>query len=49
MDKLQLIVLGLSASPAGNNAYALILKEANGDRRLPIIIGANEPDGNTRL
>lgn len=42
MDKLQLIVLGLSASPAGNNAYALILKEANGDRRLPIIIGAFE-------
>ncbi|MFP4370118.1 MAG: bifunctional nuclease domain-containing protein [Candidatus Kapaibacterium sp.] len=42
MDKIQLIVLGLSASPAGNNAYALILKEADGERRLPIIIGAFE-------
>lgn len=42
MEKIQLIVLGLSASPAGNNAYALILKELNGDRRLPIIIGAFE-------
>ncbi len=42
MDKIQLTVLGLSASPASNNAYALILKEVNGDRRLPIIIGAFE-------
>ncbi|MDA3844122.1 MAG: DUF151 domain-containing protein [Candidatus Kapabacteria bacterium] len=42
MEKVKLIVLGLSASPAGNNAYALILKEAEGDRRLPIIIGAFE-------
>lgn len=37
-----MVVLGLSASPASNNAYALILKEANGNRRLPIIIGAFE-------
>jgi bifunctional DNase/RNase len=42
MEKIQLIVLGLSASPASNNAYALILKEVDGDRRLPIIIGAFE-------
>ncbi len=42
MDKIQLVVLGLSASPASNNAYALILKEADGNRRLPIIIGAFE-------
>lgn len=42
MDKIQLVVLGLSASPASNNAYALILKEADGTRRLPIIIGAFE-------
>lgn len=42
MDKIQLTVMGLSASPASNNAYALILKEADGDRRLPIIIGAFE-------
>ncbi|MFC2131500.1 bifunctional nuclease domain-containing protein [Bacteroidota bacterium] len=42
MEKIQLSVLGLSASPASNNAYALILKEMNGNRRLPIIIGAFE-------
>jgi len=42
MEKIPLIVLGLSASPASANAYALILKELNGKRRLPIIIGAFE-------
>jgi bifunctional DNase/RNase len=42
MEKIQLVVLGLSASPASNNAYALILKETDGNRRLPIIIGAFE-------
>jgi uncharacterized protein len=42
MEKIELSVLGLSASPASNNAYALILKEVNGNRRLPIIIGAFE-------
>lgn len=42
MEKIQLMVLGLSASPASNNAYALILKEVEGNRRLPIIIGAFE-------
>lgn len=42
MEKVQLVVLGLSASPASNNAYALILKEVDGDRRLPIMIGAFE-------
>ncbi len=42
MDKIQLMVLGLSASPASNNAYALIMKEVDGDRRMPIIIGAFE-------
>jgi bifunctional DNase/RNase len=42
MEKVQLVVLGLSATPASNNAYALILKEVDGDRRLPIIIGAFE-------
>jgi uncharacterized protein len=42
MEKVQLVVLGLSASPASNNAYALILKEIEGNKRLPIIIGAFE-------
>lgn len=42
MEKIQLVVLGLSASPTSNNAYALILKEIDGTRRLPIVIGAFE-------
>jgi uncharacterized protein len=42
MDKKQLVVMGLSASPTSNNAYALIMKEVDGNRRLPIIIGAFE-------
>jgi uncharacterized protein len=42
IEKILLTVLGLSASPASNNAYALILKEMDGNRRLPIIIGAFE-------
>jgi len=42
MEKIQIVVLGLSASPAATNAYALILKEVDGERRLPIIIGAFE-------
>jgi bifunctional DNase/RNase len=35
-------IIGLSTSPASGGAYALILKESMGNRRLPIIIGAFE-------
>src|SRR5512146_1526453 len=35
-------MLGLSTSPASGGAFALILREMNGNRRLPIIIGAAE-------
>jgi hypothetical protein len=35
-------ILGLSTNPASGGAYALILKEVHGERRLPIIIGASE-------
>ena len=42
MEKIQVDILGLSTSPAAGGAYALILKEVNGNRRLPIIIGAFE-------
>jgi len=42
MEKIEVSVLGLSSSPAGNNAYTLILKETEGDKRMPIIIGAFE-------
>lgn len=42
MNKLQCEILGLSTSPATGGAYAILLKEVNGNRRLPIIIGAFE-------
>lgn len=42
MDKVQVDILGLSTNPASGGAYALILKEVQGNRRLPIIIGASE-------
>src|SRR5690554_3349541 len=35
-------ILGLSTSPSSGGAYALILAEAEGTRRLPIIIGSFE-------
>ncbi len=35
-------ILGLSTSPSSGGAYALILTEVNGIRRLPIIIGSFE-------
>jgi uncharacterized protein len=35
-------ILGLSTSPSSGGAYALILSETNGNRRLPIIIGTFE-------
>ncbi|ASQ91579.1 hypothetical protein CHL67_02205 [Prosthecochloris sp. GSB1] len=42
MDKLQVDILGLSTSPHTNGAYALILYEVDGKRKLPIIIGGFE-------
>jgi len=42
VERIQVDILGLSTSPSSGGAYALILKEVNGLRRLPIIIGAFE-------
>ena len=42
MNKVQVEILGLSSSPSTGGAYALLLKEAYGIRRLPIIIGSFE-------
>ena len=42
MNKIQVEILGLSASPTAGGAYALLLKEVYGVRRLPIIIGSFE-------
>ncbi len=42
MNKIQCEILGLSSSPATGGAYAILLKEKDSSRRLPIIIGAFE-------
>ncbi|MBN1388439.1 MAG: bifunctional nuclease family protein [Bacteroidales bacterium] len=42
MKKIKLSVLGISYSQTQSGAYALVLSEDNGDRRLPIIIGGFE-------
>jgi bifunctional DNase/RNase len=42
MDKIKLKVLGLSYSQTQSGAYALVLAEENGERRIPIIIGGFE-------
>ena len=42
MEKIQVDILGLSSSPSAGGAYALLLKESFGIRRLPIIIGSFE-------
>lgn len=42
MLKIKLNVLGLSVSQTQTGAYALVLVEENGDRRIPIIIGPVE-------
>lgn len=42
MERVPVDILGLSTSPASGGAFALILREVNGNRRLPIIIGAAE-------
>ena len=42
MDKVLVDILGLSTNPASGGAYALILREVHGNRRLPIIIGQSE-------
>lgn len=42
MQKIQCEILGLSSSPSTGGAYAILLKEIDGNKRLPIIIGAFE-------
>lgn len=42
MDKVKLNVLGISYSQTTTGAYALVLSEENGKRRIPIIIGGYE-------
>lgn len=42
MKKIKLDIIGLSYSQTQSGAYALVLGESNGNRRLPIIIGGFE-------
>ena len=42
MNLVQLLINGISYSQTQNGAYALILSELEGDRKLPIVIGTNE-------
>ncbi len=42
MKKIRLNIIGLSYSQTQSGAYALVLSEEEGERRLPIIIGAFE-------
>lgn len=42
MEKVKLEIIGLSYSQTQSGAYALVLSEVNGPRRLPIIIGGFE-------
>lgn len=42
MDKVKLEIVGLSYSQTQSGAYALVLAETGGKRRLPIIIGGFE-------
>jgi bifunctional DNase/RNase len=42
MKRVKLKVMGISYSQTQSGAYALILLEENGDRRIPIIIGGFE-------
>ncbi|WP_425391299.1 bifunctional nuclease domain-containing protein [Ekhidna sp.] len=41
-DKIKLEILGLSSSQSQSGSFALVLGEAGGNRRLPIIIGMFE-------
>ncbi len=41
-EKIELKVLGLSSSNVQSGAFALILAETQGDRRIPIVIGRTE-------
>ena len=42
MEKIRLKIIGMSYSQSQSGAYALIMGEVNGKRRLPIIIGGFE-------
>lgn len=42
LNKVKLAILGISYSQIHQNAYALILAEVDGKRRIPVVIGPSE-------
>lgn len=42
MEKIELEVMGITAGQIQSNVYALQLREVNGNRRIPIVIGSPE-------
>ncbi|MCC6186637.1 MAG: bifunctional nuclease family protein [Chitinophagaceae bacterium] len=42
MEKIELEIVALSHSITQNNSYAIVLRELNGQRKMPIVIGAFE-------
>ena len=42
MERIQLEVLGITYGPIRQSAYALLLKQVDGERRIPIVIGTPE-------
>lgn len=42
MEKIKIKIIGMSYSQAQSGAYALVLGEVDGDRRIPIVIGGFE-------
>ncbi len=41
-EKIRLEIIALANNDAQNNSFVLLLKEENGNRRLPVVIGAFE-------
>ncbi len=46
MKKIELDIIALSHSVTQSHAFAVVLGEVNGTRRLPIVIGGFEAAGN---
>ena len=42
MKKIRLEIKGFTYGHSNNNAYILVLRESEGDRKLPIVIGSPE-------
>lgn len=42
MEKIQVEIFGITMSPTAIGSFVLLLKETNGERQLPVIIGPNE-------